>query len=152
MGEPAQVPDRDQRPAENDDHQPQERRAKAGWWGTNDDNWWHSDPADAVGWGLAFIWGSLVLLASNTGFGERYPWWDGWRVFFVGAGVITIAIAAARVLMTDQREKPIGSLIFGLILLGIGLGDFVVWFWPVVLLAFGLYILRGVFRPNGRQR
>lgn len=117
-----------------------------------DPHWWHSDRADSVGWGLAFIWGALVLLATNTGFGERYAWWDAWSVFFVGAGLISIAIAGVRIAATRQSEKPLAGMIVGLILLGIGLGDFVVWFWPGVLLIIGLMILRRVLSPNKRRR
>ena len=152
MGEPAQVPDRDHSQEEGGRDQRHERRSGRRWSGTDGDNWWHSDRADAVGWGLAFIWGGLVLLASNTGFGDRYAWWDAWSAFFVGAGLISIALAVVRAAVTGQRQKPFTGLIFGLILLGIGLGNFVVWFWPAILLIIGLLILRGVFRPKKRRR
>ena len=58
-----------------------EGQRESGW-----DDWWTSDRLDAVGWAAIFIWGAVVVLASYTDFAEDYSWWDGWGVFFVGAG------------------------------------------------------------------
>ncbi len=85
MGEPEQVPGPEKQPGRDQWHQ----SGGGQWRGSGDDHWWHSDRADSVGWGLAFVWGALVLLATNTGFGERYAWWDAWSAFFIGAGIIT---------------------------------------------------------------
>ena len=108
--------------------------------------WWETDRLDAVGWGLAFIWGALVLLADRSGFSSNIAWWDGWGVFFTGAGVITLTIAAIRFLATGRGDKAVGGLLFGLILLGIGLGGTIaVWFWPLVLIIIGTLIIRSAF-------
>jgi hypothetical protein len=108
------------------------------------DDWWRQDKVDAVGWGVAFIWGALVLLAEVTNFAEDYSWWDGWGVFFTGAGFITLIETIIRLQIPAYRGKWVGSLIFGLILLAIGLGTWgnVGWLWVLVLLVVGIIILR----------
>jgi len=107
---------------------------------------WQPDRWDAVGWAFAFFWGALVLLAGTTEFSTPYSWWDGWGIFFTGAGVITLIETVFRLLTPEYRYKWVGSLIFGLILLAIGLGTWEVWgwLWVVVLSAIGVIILREV--------
>lgn len=39
---------------------------------------WKTDRLDAVGWAALFIWGALVVLATNTSFQDDFSWWDGW--------------------------------------------------------------------------
>jgi len=109
--------------------------------------WWRSDRVDAAGWGAAFIWGALVLLAEATGFMTDYSWWDGWGVFFTGAGVITLIGTVIRLQIPSYRGKWVGSLIWGCILLAIGLGTWgsVGWLWVLVLLIVGIIILREAF-------
>jgi len=113
--------------------------------------WWDSDKLDAVGWGLAFIWGGLVLLLNDSDIAKSYPWWDSWAVFFSGAGTITITIAIIRFLTRKNQGKTIAGLIFGLILLGIGLGKALSWLWPIFLFIIGIFIIRGVIiKKQGR--
>jgi len=106
--------------------------------------WWQSDRIDAIGWGAAIIWGALVLLAGITGFTTAYSWWDGWGIFFTGAGVITLVLTIVRFQIPEYRSKWLGSLIWGSILLAIGLGTWgnVGWLWVVVLAVIGIIILR----------
>jgi len=106
--------------------------------------WWDSDKLDALGWGLAFIWGGFVLLLNNYNINETFPWWDGLGVFFTGAGIITITIAIIRFFTSRNQGKVIAGLIFGLILLGIGLGNAFSQLWPIALFVIGVYIIRGV--------
>ena len=106
------------------------------------DNWWESDRTDAIGWALAFIWGALVLLAEGSEFTKDISWWDGWGVFFVGVGVITVTLALSRLATNYRTGKTGGGVIFGLILIGIGVGDMApVWVWPLVLAVIGISIL-----------
>ena len=99
---------------------------------------------------MLFIWGAAVLLAEITGFGAGYSWWNGWAMVFMGAGVITLAGTAFRLLVAEYRRKLLESLIWGLILLAIGgsVGGWAVWswdwIWVVVLAAVGVKILAGV--------
>ena len=107
-------------------------------------DWWEQDKLDTVGWAFAFIWGALVLLAGTTNFSMQYSWWDGWGVFFTGAGIITLIETVFRLLMPEYRYKWVGSLIFGCILLAFGLGawESAGWIWILVLFAIGVIILR----------
>ena len=108
---------------------------------------WKSDQLDSLGWAAIFIWGALVLLAQATNFATNLSWWDGWAVFFTGAGVIVLVKATLRLLIPDHRRSWVGDLICGLILLGFGLADQINWGWvlPVVLVTIGLIILRRTF-------
>ncbi len=94
---------------------------------------WRNDRLDTIWWALAFIWGGVVLLADITGYGPSFSWWNGWAVFFVGAGVLVLLGTLIRLLVPEFRRKLILSLIFGIILLAIELGDLASWVWPLVL-------------------
>jgi len=118
---------------------------------SSEKEWWQSDRVDAIGWGAAFIWGALVLLVGVTNFATTYSWWDGWGVFFTGAGVITLVLTGIRLQIPTYRGKWVGSLIWGCILLAIGLGvwETAGWLWVLVLFAIGIIILRAALT---RQR
>ncbi len=114
------------------------------------DDWeafWRQDRVDSVGWATAFFWAALVLLAETTNLAANFSWWDGWGVFFAGAGVITLVATAIRLQMPEYRAKWVASLIFGLILLSIGLGGWEGWgwVWGLVLIAIGVITLRRAF-------
>ena len=108
-------------------------------------DWFRSDRGDAAGWAAILIWGGLVLLAEATSFAANFAWWDGWAVFFAGAGAIVLLEALVRLSIPAHRRRVAGLVIVGLVLLGIGLGDRIDWnwVWPVLLIAIGLATLRG---------
>ncbi len=112
--------------------------------------WWRSDLIDGLGWAAGFIWAALVILAGATNFAANFSWWDGWAVFFTGAGIIVLVEVAFRMLLPAYRKSVVGNLIFGLILLAIGLGGLVgwIWVWPLVLVAIAAVILRGAFKKH----
>ena len=112
------------------------------------EEWWHSDLVDALGWAAGFIWGALVILAGATNLSANFSWWDGWAVFFTGAGVIVLIEVAVRMLIPKYRMGVVGNLIFSLILLTIGLGGLVgwVWVWPMVLIAIAVLIIGGALK------
>jgi hypothetical protein len=114
------------------------------------EKWWKSDLVDGLGWAAAFIWGALVILAGATNIAANFSWWDGWAVFFAGAGVIVFIEVAVRMLLPEYRKGVAGNLIFGLILLAIGLGGLVgwAWIWPLVLIAIAVVILRGALKRH----
>lgn len=118
---------------------------------TGKDDWWKQDKVDAVGWGVAFIWGALVLLAEVSGLTTDYSWWDGWGVFFTGAGVITLIGTLVRLQIPAYRSEWVGGLIWGTILLAVGLGTWVNvgWLWVAALAAAGVIILKEAFARNG---
>ena len=115
-------------------------RVSEGW-----GEWCASDRGDAVGWAAAFIWGALILLAEITGYAESFSWWDGWGVFFVGAAIIVLVGTTIRWLVPEYRRAGLEwGLVFGLVLLGIGLGDLAAWIWPLLLGGVGVAILYSV--------
>ena len=99
-----------------------------------------------VAWATLFIWGGVVLLIDNLQL-ITADWWNAWPIFFIGAGVIMILGALARVM--TSRFRFAGGFVFGLILIGIGLSWLVNWtvVWPILLIIIGLAILwRGIRR------
>jgi hypothetical protein len=111
-------------------------------------DWRPSDRIDSVGWAAVFIWAGLILLAENIGYSTQFSWWDGWAVFFTGAGIIVLVEMVIRQLKPEYSSPSFWDLIFGFILLGVGLGGYTIWFWPVVLLFIGLVILLSVLRGS----
>ena len=114
---------------------------------SSEKDWWQNDRIDAIGWGVGFIWGALLLLAGITYFTESFSWWDGWGLFFTGAGVITLLLTIVRLQIPEYRVKWVGSLIWGAILLAIGLGTWtdMGWLWVVALAVVGIIILKEAF-------
>ncbi len=107
------------------------------------DSWdekWRRDPLTAVGWALLLIWAGLVLIAENLNL--LGTGWEAWPVIFIGAGVIVLAGVLIRLLVPAYRRPVTGSIIFGFILLGIGVGQ--LWEWEIVgalvLIAIGVSI------------
>ena len=105
---------------------------------------WRLEPVDAASWAAIFIWAGLVLLAENMGFWANLsPRLEAWSIGFIGAGVIVLLGVLVRLLVPAYRRPVTGSLIFGVILLAIGLGDLIGAdvVWPLVLIAIGAGIL-----------
>ena len=110
------------------------------------DERWKSDRVDAVGWAALLIWAAVVVLATNTSFSEDYSWWNGWGVFFVGAGVINLAETVARLFMPAYRSKWWWKLLWGVGFLSFGLGVLFGWAWlALFLVAVAIVILRVAF-------
>jgi len=108
---------------------------------------WRRDPVDAASWAAIFIWAGLVLLADNMGFWANLsPRLEAWSIGFIGAGVIVLLGVLVRLLVPAYRRPLTGSLILGVVLLGIGLGELVSWviIGPLILIAIGVgAFLRG---------
>jgi hypothetical protein len=111
-----------------------------------DESWdekWRRDPVEAAVWAIVLIWAGLVWFASNVAFwedllGEGTEWWS---VGFLGAGVIVLLGVLARIVVPAYRRPLTGSVILGIIFLGIGLGGITegwVWIGPLVLIAIGV--------------
>jgi hypothetical protein len=115
------------------------------------DEKWRRDPLSAAVWAAILIWAGLVLLVSNMGLLARFEWLDDWGLIFVGAGLLVLLEVVVRLLLPDYRRPVMGTLIFAIILLAIGLGNLVGWglIWPLVLIIIGVAILaRGFFWPR----
>ena len=126
-----------------DEKEEKEEKGRGEGW----DEKWRRDPVDAASWAGIFIWAGLVLLAANildTG-------WEAWPFVFLGAGAIVLLGVAVRLIVPAYRRPIIGSLIFGVILLGIGLGELTRWdvVGALILIAIGVgVLLRGFFRER----
>ena len=117
-----------------------------------DESWdekWRRDPVEAAVWAFVLIWVGIVWLLSNTGsltfLGENAEWW---AVGFLGAGLIVLIGVGARLLIPAWRRPITGSLILGLIFIGIGLGqvtDAWVVVGPLVLIGIGIAGLAAYF-------
>jgi hypothetical protein len=108
---------------------------------------WRRDPLSGIVWAGILIWAGLVLLADNLRLLTRFERLDAWAFIFMGAGVIVLLEVVVRLVVPAYKRAVTGTLILGLVLLGIGLGNQVGWnvIWPLMLIAFGVFILlRGV--------
>ncbi|MEW6717647.1 MAG: hypothetical protein AB1345_09110 [Chloroflexota bacterium] len=118
---------------------------------------WRRDPLGTLIWGLIFIWAGLVLFADYLGLLDNlmaYMPETGmgvWSWVLGGAGVLILIEVLVRLLMPEYRKPVIGSLVIGVVLIGIGLGGTLGWklIGPSILIILGLSILlRGFFRKK----
>ena len=128
--------------------QEKEDEKRKGW-----DEKWQRDRVNAVAWATILIWGALILLAETSGFGkEHFSWWEGqsWAVFFVGAGAVLLLTAFYRVISPVHRRAVSGSMILGLVFLGVGIGELWRWdsIWAVILIIIAVMILVRAFAPR----
>jgi hypothetical protein len=125
---------------------------------------WERDPLSAIIWALILIWSGLVFLADNLGFlggfqnlGQTIPGVNfipslgTWSIILIGAGLLVLLEALIRLVVPAYRRPVGGTIFFGVILIGIGLGNLINWsiLFPAILIALGLSIIvRGVTRRD----
>jgi len=117
------------------------------------DEKWRRDPVEAIVWSLVLIWAGLVWLGDSVGFWKETLGLniEAWTIGFIGAGLIVLFGVLLRLIVPSYRRPIIGSVIFGIILLGIGLGQITNWVavGALALIAIGLAILlTGLFRKR----
>ena len=113
------------------------------------------DPLGSLMWAIILIWAGVVLLADNLGMLENLkirtsdlPFYipffgsSAWSLFFVGAGVIVLIEIVIRLLVPTYRQHILGTLIWAIVLLGIGIGNWAI-VGPLILIAIGASILFG---------
>ena len=110
--------------------------------------WRPSDKGDTIWWALAFIWAALILLVENLNYASNFAWWNGWAVFLTGIGIFALIGFIIRMLKPEVPSPSFFDLMFILIVLGIGLGNYSIWFWPLALGIVGIVILLSVLRGN----
>ena len=113
------------------------------------DEKWRRDALSAIVWAAIFVWAGLALLMENMGLLARFERLEGWALIFIGAGLIVLLEVVVRLLVPSHRRAVGGTLVWGFILLGIGLGNLVSWavIWPLILIAIGVsMLLRGFVR------
>jgi hypothetical protein len=124
------------------------------------DEKWRRDPLGSIIWAFVLIWTGVVLLLDNLGYLSEWLDslsktlnWDAlsdlevWSVIFLGAGLIFFFEVLLRVLIPAYRRSVTGTIIFAMILIGIGLSDIINWaiIWSLVIITIGLsLLLRGV--------
>ena len=121
-----------------------EKEAEKSW-----DEKWRRDPLSAVVWAAILIWAGVALLAENMGLLIRFGRLDAWGLIFVGAGGIVLLEVVVRLLMPSYRRAVGGTLVFAVVLVGIGVGNLFGWdvTWPLILIAIGVsMLLRGFIR------
>jgi len=121
-----------------------EEKDQGGW-----DEKWRRDPLSAAVWATILIWAGVALLVENMGFLARFEWLSAWGLIFIGAGGIVLLEVAVRLLVPSYRRPVGGTLIFAVVLLGLGLGNLFGWdvIWPLILIAIGVSVLlRGFIR------
>lgn len=115
------------------------------------DEKWRRDPLSAAAWATVLIWAGLVLLAENLGLLVRVEQLNSWGLILTGAGLIVLLEVAVRLLVPAYRRPVGGSLIWGAILLGLGLGNLIgaAITWPLILIAVGVgLLLRGLLSTD----
>jgi hypothetical protein len=115
-----------------------------------DEGWeekWRRDPVEAIVWALILIWAGLVWLAANMGLLVRFELLQAWSIGFIGAGLIVLLGVVIRLLVPAYRRPVLGSIIFGIILLGIGVGQLTNWVavGALILIGIGVSILLSGF-------
>ena len=108
------------------------------------------DPLSSMIWAGILIWVGVSLLANNLGLLESVPFlnqFEPWSLAFAGAGVIILFEVLIRLTVPQYSGPVIGTLIFGLIILSIGMGEVLAWglIWPVIVIVAGVLILLRAF-------
>ena len=109
------------------------------------------DPVASLGWALVLIWAGVVLLVDNFDLIDQINIdfiadLQPWSLIFAGAGLIVLALAVVRLLVPEYRGPVTGNIIFGFILVGVGLAETVGWgiMAALILIALGISsLLRG---------
>ena len=119
------------------------------------------DALSSITWAAMLIWAGLVFLAANTGwldtiiahsFIARYLPAEMvmfepaiWGIIMLGAGIILLAEAIIRLLVPSIKRRVVGTLVLGVVFIGIGLGNFFGWdlIWPFILILLGVSVLVG---------
>ncbi|MBC7250599.1 MAG: hypothetical protein H5T62_09980 [Anaerolineae bacterium] len=131
---------------EKEEEKQHEKEAEKNW-----DEKWRRDPLSAIIWATILIWAGFALLLENLGFLVRFETVSAWDLIFVGVGLLLLGEALLRVLIPAYRRPVTGTVIFGIILLSIGLGSLVNWgvIWAVVLIILGVSLLLRGFITRG---
>jgi hypothetical protein len=117
-----------------------------------DESWdekWRRDPVEAATWALVLIWAGVAWLLSNVGvWGDFGDGWEVWPIILLGAGILVLLGVLLRLVVPAYRRPITGSLILGLVFIGVGIGlltDGWVVIGPLVLIGIGLAGLAAYF-------
>jgi H+/Cl- antiporter ClcA len=133
-------------------HEKDEKNRNESW-----DEKWRRDPIYAATWALILIWAGVALawsLWQNGGSFDNMAtdnnqWWS---LILLGAGVIVLLGVVVRLVIPAYRRPVVGSLVWGLILVGAGLGGFTdnwVLILPLILIGAGIAAFAAlILRPR----
>ena len=117
------------------------------------------DALSSIAWAFILIWAGFAFLASNLGWFSRIGleigrYWSFsnihslsdlgvWNLIALGAGVILIFETLARLLLPSFRRHIGGTLITGIVFIGLGLWGWHSWtvLWPLILIGVGVSVL-----------
>lgn len=93
-----------------------------------------SDRLSQFTWGGAVLWAGIVFM---LGLGNPWAWILG------GGGTLLLAEVGVRLAVPEYRAKPGARLVFGTVLLSVGLGIGIGFsnLWPLILIAIGASLL-----------
>ncbi len=131
-----------QRPEKDEKQEKEDEKQEKSW-----DEKWRRDPLTGLFWAAVLIWAGIVLLGENFGVLAPFERVQSWSLILLGAGVLLLIEAAIRLLLPAYRRRVTGNVILGLIFIAIGVGDLVniEIVWPLLLIAFGVFILFRAF-------
>lgn len=125
---------------------------------------WRNDPLGSLVFAAVLIWAGIVLLLENLGTLDQWTsdlvastgWTfladhEPWQYIALGAGILVIIEIIIRLLVPAYRRSVVGSVIWAIILIGLGLGGWVNWdlVWPLIIIVLGLSIIfRGVLKKS----
>jgi hypothetical protein len=128
------------------------------------DEKWRNDPLGTLVFAAVLIWAGIVLLLENLGTLDKWTaniiastgWTfladhEPWQYIVLGAGILVVVEIIIRLLVPAYRRSVVGSVIWAIILIGLGLGGWFNWsiLWPLIIIVIGLSIIfRGVFRKS----
>jgi hypothetical protein len=106
---------------------------------------WSSDSLSSAIWALIIIWAGVVFLMSNM----IEDWENSWAWIMAGVGALIFFEVLVRLVMPAYRRPVGGRVVLGTIFLIGGLSNLVdVDLWPLVLIAIGVVMLLGYFKPR----
>lgn len=115
---------------------------------------WKRDSLSGIIWAVILIWAGVAFLLWNLGVldGLDLPREvEAWTLVLGGVGLILLVEVLVRLLVPAYSRSITGTLILGVILLAMSVGDFfdTSLFWPILLIAGGVvFLLRGVTRKK----
>jgi hypothetical protein len=102
------------------------------------------DPISGITWALILIAVGTIFLAENTLRLFDFEQFGGaWNLILIAVGLILLLEVALRLLLPEYRRPITGTLVFGLILLGLGLTSAIGFqvTWPIFVIAIGVAML-----------
>jgi hypothetical protein len=113
---------------------------------------WSSDSLSSTVWALIIIWAGVVFLLNSLGDDGGLlgmSWDNSWAWIMTGVGALIFFEVVVRLVMPAYRRPVGGRVILATIFFIGGASNLVdVDLWPLVLIAIGVVMLLGYFKPK----